>query len=250
MSYDYYSDARAVPYSTGLDMRAIMRQVYLWLTLGLAVGFGVSFALGQVASNAIATGEATASSLILFNPIVSIIALVAYLALGFTFYPVVRRVSPAVGAVLYLLFAAVFGFLISTIWLQYKSGTIVSAFVTTAAMFGIMSIVGYTTKLDLSKLGSILFMALLGIIIASVVNLFLRSPAIYWLVTYASVVIFSGLIAYDTQWISKNAASIARTGDSQAAARIALVGAFRLFLDFINLFLSLLRIFGGLNGRN
>jgi FtsH-binding integral membrane protein len=87
-------------------------------------------------------------------------------------------------------------------------------------------------------------MALIGLIIASIVNIFLRSPAITWIVSYAGVLIFAGFTAYDTQWIKNNAAEIAATGDQTSAQRIALIGAFHLFLDFVNLFLFLLRIFG------
>jgi FtsH-binding integral membrane protein len=138
----------------------------------------------------------------------------------------------------------VFGLLISSIWLVYSQQSIYSAFITTAAMFGVMSIIGYTTRIDLSKFGVILFMGLIGLIIASLVNLFLQNPLIYWVLTYFGVALFCGLTAYDTQWIKRNAASVAYQGNGQAAARVALVGAFHLFMDFVNLFLFLLRIFG------
>src|SRR5262249_36266856 len=146
---------------------------------------------------------------------------------------------------LYLIFTAIFGLLISTIFVAYSSTQIWSAFAATAGMFGVMSLIGFTTKLDLSKLGAILFMGLIGIIIASIVNIFLHNAAIYCIVTYAAVVIFCGFRAYDTQWIRRNASSVAVSGDASAAGRVALLGAFRLFLDFVNLFLNLLRIFGG-----
>ncbi|MGH2501404.1 MAG: Bax inhibitor-1/YccA family protein, partial [Ktedonobacterales bacterium] len=111
-------------------------------------------------------------------------------------------------------------------------------------MFGAMALIGYTTKLDLSKLGTILLMALIGLIIAMVVNFFLANPILYWIVSIGGVVIFSGLTAYDTQWIKRQAMAVGSSGNSDAAHRIALIGAFHLFLDFVNLFLSLLRIFG------
>jgi FtsH-binding integral membrane protein len=243
--YNYSSSGYAsTPYTAGLDFSAIMRRVYLWLMLGLAVSFGVSYVLGKTILAQLNAAGGDVTQVPLLNPVVSIVALVAYFAIGFTFYPVVRRASPAVGAAIYVVFTAVFGFMISTIWLTYKQGTIAQAFAVTAAMFGAMSIIGFATKLDLSKLGSILFMALIGVIIASVVNFFVHSEALYWALTYLIVIIFCGLTAYDTQWIRKNALSIASTGDGQAAGRIALIGAFKLFLDFINLFLALLRIFG------
>jgi FtsH-binding integral membrane protein len=128
----------------------------------------------------------------------------------------------------------------------YSINSIATAFVTAAAMFGIMSIIGFTTKVNLAKFGPILFMGLIGLIVGSLVNIiFLRDQTwLYWGLTYLGVIIFAGLVAYDTQWIARNAATIAEKGDESAAGKIALIGAFRLFLDFVNLFLYLLRIFG------
>ncbi len=249
MGYDYnnynYPGATGLPYAQpgAISIGDVMRRVYAWLAVGLAVGFGVSYVVGQ----AILSGNSVANSLV-DNPIVPIILIVAYLGVAFGFYPVVRRASPAVGAALYIAFAAIFGLLVAGIWAVYTTQSIFSAFITTAAMFGAMSILGYATKMDLSKLGAILFMALIGLIIASLVNLFLQSSALYWIVSYAGVVIFAGLTAWDTQWIRKSAvAELSRSGGAATVtvSRIALVGAFRLFLDFINLFLFLLRILGG-----
>jgi len=228
----------------GIDFGAVMRQVYLWLAAGLAICFGVAYLLGQIALN---SPDSNAARLI-FNPVALIVALLVYLGLGFGFYPIVRRASPAVGATLFIIFAVVFGFLISSIFIIYTPASIATAFVTTAAMFGIMSIIGFTTKLDLSRFGALFLTALIGLIIGSVVNIFLHSAILYWIITYAGVIIFTGLIAFDTQWIKRNAMSVAASGDSGSVSRVALVGAFRLLLDFVNLFLYLLRIFGG--GRN
>ena len=235
-----YADAR--PYGAQLDVSEIMRRVYTLLALGLALGFGVAFALGQVALTAINNRDTTN---ILFNPIVYIVALLAYLAIGFGFYPLVRRFSLTAGTLLYFVFTAVFGFLIASIFVVYTTASIWEAFVATAVMFGAMALIGYTTKLDLSRFGAILFMALIGLIIASLVNLFIHAAILYWVVTYAGVLIFCGLTAYDVQWIKKQAVAVAGTGDELTVGRVALLGAFRLFLDFINLFLFLLRILGG-----
>ncbi|HET9110522.1 MAG TPA: Bax inhibitor-1/YccA family protein [Ktedonobacterales bacterium] len=228
-------------YASQVDFSAIMRQVYLWLAVGLLLGFGVALGLGQ----ALATGQPLVTQL-MQNPIVVFGSIILYIVLGLAFYPIVRRVSAAVGAVLYLAFTALFGFMISSIFVVYTAQSIWTAFLTTAAMFGAMSLIGYTTRLDLSKLGAVLFMALIGLIIASVVNFFLHSAMLYWIVSIAGVVIFSGLTAYDTQWIKRQALSLGGSygAGSEMAQRVALLGAFRLFLDFVNLFLSLLRIFG------
>jgi uncharacterized protein len=235
-SYNYnnpgYPGALGQSYAGSRSISDIMRLVYLWVAAGLVICFGVSFFVA-----------ATASPL-LFNPVVSIVALVAYIGLAFTFYPIIRRVSVAFGAVLYLAFAAVFGLLISAVWYEYATGTIFRAFITTAAMFGIMSIIGFTTKLDLSRLGAIFLMALIGLIVASIINIFLASSVLYFIISLVGVVIFCGLITYDTQWIKRNAGGLVTSGDGQAIGKLALVGAFHLFMDFVNLFLFLLELFG------
>ncbi len=224
----------------GIEFSEVMRQVYLWLAVGLLVGFGVALGLAQqlTAGNPLVVSAFE-------NPILAIGVIVVYMVVGFTFYPIVRRASPAVGAVLYLLFTAIFGVMISTIVLVYSTASIWEAVLTSAIMFGVMSVIGFTTRLDLSKLGAILLMALIGIIVASIVNLFLHSGVLMLIVSIISVVVFSGLTAYDTQWIKRQALSMSSSAsNTDMLHRIALLGAFRLFLDFVNLFLSLLRIFG------
>jgi hypothetical protein len=240
---DAYTPSR--PYSLGyqLDISAVMRQAFIWLALGLALGFGVAYAVGETAKNQIAAGQSPAS-VIIFNPVVVIIGFVAYLAIGFGFYPIVRRVNLAVGLLMYFVFAAVFGFMISSIFVVYSLGTIAWTFLATAGMFGVMAVIGYTTRINLARIGAIAIMALIGIILASIVNFFLQSPVLYWIVTYATIVIFSVLTARDVQWIKTQGAALASSGDESVVGKVALLGAFRLFLDFVNLFLALLRIFG------
>lgn len=236
-----YSAAAPGAYANRVDFAAIMRQVYLWLAVGLLLAFGVALGVAQQVD----VGNPLVIDLIM-NPIAMFGVIIVYMILGFAFYPIVSRASPSVGAVLYLVFTALFGFMISTIFIVYRADSIWSAFLTTAAMFGVMSLIGYTTRLDLSKLGAIFLMALVGIIIASIVNFFLQSSMLYLIVSIAGVIIFSGLMAYDTQWIKRQALALSASGGagSDMAHRVALLGAFRLFLDFVNLFLSLLRITG------
>src|SRR5215813_11974395 len=201
-----YSRSYDVPGAVpgGLEFSEIMRRVYLWLAAGLAIAFAVAFVISQTIPALVA------------NPIVVIVALIAYLVLGFGFYPLLRRVSLGIGALLYLAFTTVFGVLMSSIFLVYSLDKIWSAFLATATMFAAMSLIGFFTKLDLSRLGSILFMALIGIILASIVNFFLQSMPLYWILTYLIVIVFAGLTAYDTQWIRKNAASVAGAGTADA----------------------------------
>jgi uncharacterized protein len=224
-----------------LDVAAIMRQVYFWLATGLVIGFGVAFALGRELTREGPNGPLAA---LLLNPVVWIGSIIVYLVIGFAFNPIVRRANVGLGAILYLLFTAVFGLMISTIFLGFSVESIIAAFAVTAGMFIVMSMVGFVTKADLSKFGMILLLALIGLIIASVVNIFVANSTLYWIVTYAGVLIFCGLTAYDTQWIKRAAAQASVSGTPQTETRVALLGAFRLFLDFVNLFLFILRIVG------
>jgi FtsH-binding integral membrane protein len=246
MSFYPNSSSSAEARPLGLDLSAVMRQVYLWMALGLLVAFGVAFAVSNAAFSVDQfTGRIIPAPWVGLTMIVS---LIAYFILAFALQPLIMRLQPAVGSMLYLLFTALFGVMLSTIFVNYRIGTITTAFIATAGMFGAMSIVGYTTKMDLSRFGSILMMALIGLIIASIINIFLQLSALYWLINYAGVLIFAGMTAYDTQWIKTYANGVAMSGDRDAGARIALVGAFHLFLDFMNLFLFILRIMGGGRG--
>jgi FtsH-binding integral membrane protein len=251
MSFFSNTSAESRPLPSELDLGMIMRQVYTWLALGLVVCFGIAFVLSNAAGVALQqavngnVGALNETTYFLFNPIVWLVSLVVYLILAFALQPIIMRANPTVGVLFFLLFTGVFGFMMSTIFLAYAPSAIIAAFVATAGMFGAMTLIGYTTKTDLSKFGSILLMALIGLLIATVVNLFLNSGVLYMLISYAGVLIFAGLTAYDTQWIKNNAGSVAGSGDRVAAQRIALIGAFHLFLDFVNLFLFLLQLFGG-----
>ncbi|HEX9037782.1 MAG TPA: Bax inhibitor-1/YccA family protein [Ktedonobacterales bacterium] len=230
-----------------IDFPEIFRRVYLWLAVGLTIGFGVAFALGSAINNALATGQGLALLGLLFNPVVMIITIIAYLGLAFAFYPVVQRASPAVGAALFVLITAIFGYMTSAIFVVYSLPSIATAFFITATMFALMTLIGFTTRLDLSKFGAVLFMALIGLIVASVVNFFLHSATLVWIISIVGVVLFSALTAYDTQWIKRNAYTLASRNSMQQeelVSRVALIGAFRLFLDFVNLFMSVLRITG------
>ena len=150
--------------------------------------------------------------------------------------------TPAVAAGVFLLYAGLNGITFSLIFAVYTTTSIVSTFLITSAMFGALGLFGWTTKRDLSSIGSIAFMALFGLIAASIVNLFWANSTLYWVTTYAGVVIFSALTAYDMQKI-KQLNSRGNTGTDEDR-REAILGALTLYLDFVNLFLFFLRIFG------
>jgi hypothetical protein len=144
--------------------------------------------------------------------------------------------------VLFLAYSALNGLTLSYIFLVYTLSSVAGAFIASAAMFGAMSLWGMVTKRDLSIMGRVLFMALIGLIVASLLNIFLAHGAYYWIISYAGVVIFAGLTAYDTQRLQQ--IGYATAGNAAMAARLSIVGALMLYLDFINLFLMLLQIMG------
>ena len=160
----------------------------------------------------------------------------------------VRRVSPGIGALLYLGFTALTGLMISSILWQYAGSSIVLALVLTTCVFSVMSVIGFTTKRDLSGLGTLCFIGLVGVIIAGIANIFIGSGLISWLVTLVALPVFLGLTVYETKQIKEMAQEAASRGDERAAGQIAVYGAMGLYVSFLNLFLILLRILDLFNG--
>ena len=217
-------------------LRLAMRRVYLWMAIGLFVTAGV--ALAVVSSEPLLR-------LILLNRAVFFGLLIGEFVVVLTLSALVNRMSPAMAALVFFFYAALNGATMSVIFLVYTSSSIAFSFFAAGAMFAAMSIVGYTTQTDLSKFGSLLFMGLIGLIVASVINLFLASSLLYWIISYVGIALFVGLTAYDTQWIKNATARALTAGDTQLEGRVGVMGALRLYLDFINLFLMILRVAGG-----
>jgi hypothetical protein len=209
-----------------------VRRVYNWMALGLAVTAIV--ALYAVNSGLVLT--------ILRTPMVMILLIVGELGLVIALSAAIGRFQSSTALFMFFAYSFLNGLTISTIFLVYTKASIANTFFITAGTFAAMSLYGYTTKRDLTSIGSFLVMGLIGIIIASIVNIFFRSPAFYWLITYAGIAIFVGLTAYDAQKIKEMA--YAGFSGSEEERKGAVIGALRLYLDFINLFLLLLRIFG------
>ncbi len=211
----------------------LIKNVYLWMTLGLGltgvVAYGVSGNVQLVRT--VATGP-------LFW-----VLIIGELALVWTLSARVMKMSVTAATLAFGAYAFLNGLTLSVIFLAYTGETIATAFFVSAGMFGTMSLWAMTTKKDLSGFGQYLFMGLIGIIIASVVNIFLNSSGLSYLISYAGVFLFLGLTAYDTQQIQRMAAQFAGTGEDNYV-RLSIMGALKLYLDFINLFLFLLRIFG------
>ena len=169
--------------------------------------------------------------------------IIAELVLVFVLSARINKMSVATATIMLIVYSALNGVTLSFIFVVYSLGSIAKTFFITTGMFGVMALVGATTKRDLSKLGSILFMALIGLIIASLVNIFLRSSGLEWVISLIGVVLFTALTAYDVQRVKQLAAESDLYDDTQVG-RLAIISALSLYLDFINLFLYLLRFFG------
>jgi FtsH-binding integral membrane protein len=223
-----------------LGLRAFMLGIYNNMAIGLALTGAVAYGAYSLAMS----NEAVAQALYV-SPLKWVIML-APLAFVFGLSAMVNRMQPATARLVFLAFAAVMGLSMSSIFLVFTGTSIAQTFFITAASFGALSLWGYTTKRDISGWGSFLFMGLIGIIIAMIVNIFLGSPAVQFAISTLGVLIFAGLTAYDTQRL-KNTYDIV-AGDQVAAGRASIIGALQLYLDFINLFMFLLQFMG--NNRN
>lgn len=220
-------------YAMSTAFPALMRKVFVWMTLALAIT-GLT-AYGVATSPAIL-------SLIFSSKVTFFGLIIAEFALVFAISGAINRLSLSTATLLFILYSVVNGATLSTIFFAFSVATIGKVFFITAGTFGAMALVGYTTKTDLTSMGKLLFMALLGIIIASVVNIFVGSSGLDLILSYVGVLVFVGLTAYDTQKIKQMCQAAPDAGES--AQKLALIGALSLYLDFINLFLYLLRIFG------
>jgi FtsH-binding integral membrane protein len=175
--------------------------------------------------------------------------LIGELALVWWLSARIGRISITASRIGFLVYAVLNGITLSVIFLAYTQRSIALTFVTTAGLFGVMGLIGYTTKLDLSKWGSYLLMGLVGLIICSVVNMFFAISALEWVLTYVGIALFIGLTVYDTQKIKHMVRAALRANDEDLVKRVGLLGALSLYLDFINLFLLILRVLGRGNRR-
>jgi uncharacterized protein len=208
---------------------ALIRQVYAWMGAGLTI---TSIMALVTLSSPVVLTAITENRLVFYG------LMVGELALVFTLSGAINRLSATTATLLFVAYSALNGVTLSIMALVYTANSITSTFVITAGMFGAMSIYGYMTKRDLTSWGSFLFMGLIGVVIASVVNIFVGSSAVSWVVSAVGVLVFTGLTAYDT-WKIKAMAAQGTEG-----RKPAILGALTLYLDFINLFLMLLRFTG------
>ena len=228
-----FASAKEREWTVSEAFPALMRKVYVWMTLALAItgltAYGVATSPGVLQT-------------IYGNSSVMWGIAIAELILVITVSSAINRLSLSVATLLFVLYSVLNGALFSSIFLVYTASSIAMVFFITAGTFAAMALIGYTTKTDLSSMGKILLMALIGMIIATVVNLFVKSTGLDLIISYIGVLVFVGLTAYDSQKIKQMLLQAPDAGEG--AQKVALLGALSLYLDFINLFLYLLRIFG------
>jgi FtsH-binding integral membrane protein len=215
-----------------------VRSVYNWMAIGLALTGFVAYYVASTPS---------LQKLIYANQLVFFGLIIAELVLVFTLSARIQKMQASTGTALFLIYSALNGATLSFVFLVYTSSSITSTFFVCAATFVGCSIYGWTTKRDLTSLGGFLMMGLIGIIIASVVNIFFRSPGMSMIISYIGVLVFIGLTAYDTQYLKNMALSQPSGLEAAVIRKGAILGALKLYLDFINLFLMLLRILGNRN---
>jgi FtsH-binding integral membrane protein len=212
-----------------------VRSVYNWMFIGLGLTGLVALYVSE---------NSTMQQLVFGNSILFFILIIAELGLVFSISGMVNRMRASTATTLFVIYSALNGVTLSFIFLVYARASIVSTFFICAATFLACSIYGWTTKKDLTSWGGFLMMGLIGIIIASLVNMFTHSSSMYYIIGYIGVIVFVGLTAYDTQKLKNMALSQPAGLDGEVVRKGAILGALSLYLDFINLFLLLLRIFG------
>ena len=232
---------KSIPQSTSavqprVEIRPLLRQVYMWMTLGLLVTTGVSVAVYNV----------PAVQALLYNPVILFGSLIGELVLVFALGLAIRKLSAGAATAMFFAYAALNGFTLSLIFMAYDLGSIAAAFGTTVVLFFVMTMIGMTTSIDLSKYRTYFLFAVIGLVIAMVVNMFIGSGPLDYIISCAGVLIFTALTAYDTQKLQRMAADPNIEGqEASLLTKLSILGALALYLDFINLFLFLLRLFGG-----
>ena len=233
---------RADQVAIDAGLRAYMIRVYNYMASGVALTGVVAWLTFSAAVVQTAAGlQLTAFGQAIFQSPLLWILVLAPLALVFVLSFGINRLQPGTALMLFFVYAGLLGLSLASIFLVYTGASITRVFFISAATFGALSLYGYTTQRDLTGVGSFMFMGLIGIIIASLVNIFLKSTGLDWAISIIGVIVFAGLTAYDTQSIKEMYSPM---DDGTVGGRKAVMGALRLYLDFINLFLMLLRLMG------
>ena len=221
--------------SQSLALSTLMTKVYLWMTLALGI---TALSAMFVASNLSLVEAIFGNKFLLWGIII------AQFAIVFSLSSRIDRLSFLIAGLLFGLYALLNGVILSSIFLVFDMNVITQAFVATAGTFGAMSLIGTFIKKDLSAIGRFCFMALIGLIVATIVNIFWTNDTLYWAITYLGVLIFCGLTAYDTQKIRGMMIECSAPGHYEVGMKLALLGSLTLYLDFVNMFVYLARLFG------
>ncbi|MEI7490116.1 MAG: Bax inhibitor-1/YccA family protein [Bacteroidota bacterium] len=234
---NYFGSATGA--DAGIIAKTFMSQVFTWMTLAMIVTAGTAywFASSESAIRMLINTETGGLSPLGWIVTLAPIGFVMLMSFGF------QKFSALAMTLLFIAFSVIMGMSLSFILLVYTSASIFKTFIVTAGMFGIMAVTGYTTKTDLTKFGSILMMALIGIILAMLVNFFMHSSSLDYIISILGVLIFTGLTAYDVQRLKRIGAGAGEFGEENAR-KMSILGALTLYLDFINLFMFLLRFLG------
>jgi len=208
-------------------MNNIFKKVFLWMMIGLLVTFATGY---TVATNPNMIEKIFSTSLYIILPIIEIILVIVLSAR-------ITKMNPTTARILFILYSFVTGLTFSSIFIIYEMTSIIFVFLITAIVFGILSLIGYTTKVDLTKLGTYLFVGLIGILICSIINMFIGNGMFEIIICSISIIVFLGFTAYDVQKIKE-------LSNYYEEDNLAIIGALELYLDFINIFLDLLRLFG------
>ena len=235
MDYEEFSTVATRERELGMSAAfpVLMRKVYLWMTMALAI---TGFTAYYVATNETLITALVTNQILFWGLAIGELALVIGLSAA------INRLSLTTATLMFVLYSVINGATMSFIFLLYTASSITSVFFITAGTFAVMALFGYFTKTDLTSMGKILMMALIGIIIATIVNIFTKSQGLAVILNYLGVLVFVGLTAYDSQKIKQMLQMAPDAGEG--AQKVALLGALSLYLDFINLFLYMLRIFG------
>ena len=220
-----------------MGLRAHMNKVYALMSIGLFLTGGVAYIVGNNETLVMSLFTGMSRWVVMFAPLIVVFAMGS----------MINRLRASTAQLIFYGFSALMGLSISYIFMIYTSVSIAQTFLVTAIAFAGLSLYGYTTKRDISGMGSFLIMGVIGLIVASIINIWMQSPALMYAISILGVLIFAGLTAYDTQKIKNTYIQMARNGQSEWIEKSAIMGALSLYLDFLNMFMFLLHLFGNRN---
>ena len=220
-----------------VGLRAHMNKVYALMSIGLFLTGGVAYIVGNNETLVMSLFTGMSRWVVMFAPLIVVFAMGS----------MINRLKASTAQLIFYAFSALMGLSISYIFMIYTSVSIAQTFLVTAIAFAGLSLYGYTTKRNISGMGSFLIMGVIGLIVASIINLWMQSPALMYAISILGVLIFAGLTAYDTQKIKNTYVQMAQNGQSEWIEKSAIMGALSLYLDFLNMFMFLLHLFGNRN---